>query len=76
MAIWSKYTGVSAAIIREAEPLRYPPDLAIARESIVKQERVHRELGYTDYGTAIPLERMIDESFARDALARLGPYRP
>jgi NitT/TauT family transport system substrate-binding protein len=76
MAIWSKYTGVPAAIIRDAEPLRYPPDLAIARESIVKQERVHRELGYTDYDTPLPIERMIDESFAHQALARLGPYGP
>ena len=76
MAIWSKYTGVSAAVIRGAEPLRYPPDLPIARESIVKQERIHRELGYTDYDTPIPIERMIDESFAREAAARLGPFRP
>lgn len=76
MAIWSKYTGVSAAIIRGAEPLHYPPDLTIARESIVKQERIHRELGYTDYDTPLPIERMIDESFARQAVGRLGAYRP
>jgi ABC-type nitrate/sulfonate/bicarbonate transport system substrate-binding protein len=76
MASWSRYTGVSAAIIREAEPLRYPPDLTIARESIIKQERIHRELGYTDYDTPIPIARMIDESFARQAVVRLGPYRP
>lgn len=76
LAIWAKYTGVPAAIVREAEPLRYPPDLTIARESIVKQERVHRELGYTDYDTPIPIERMIDDTFARQAVARLGPYGP
>lgn len=76
VAIWSRYTGIPAETIRAAEPLRFPPDLSIARESIIRQERVHRELGYTDYDTPIPIERMIDESFARQAAARLGRAGP
>lgn len=76
MTVWNQYTGVRTTIIRGGEPLLYPPELPIARESIIKQERVHRELGYTDYRDPVPLERMIDESFARKALAALGPYKP
>lgn len=76
MMIWHKYTGVRTAIIRGGEPLLYPPDLPVACESIIKQERTHRELGYTDYRDPVPLARMIDESFARKALAALGPYKP
>lgn len=76
LAIFAKYTGVKPEVIRSSTPLIYSPDMNIAKENLVVQERSHREAGFTDYHTAVPLEKMIDESFRQKALARLGPDRP
>jgi len=76
LAIWTKYTGVKPEVIKSSTPLVYSPDLDIARDNIARQERSHREAGFTDYQTPVPIERMIDESFRSKALARLGPYKP
>ncbi len=76
LAIFAKYTGVKPEVIRSSTPLIYSPDMDIAKENLVTQERSHREAGFSDYQTAVPLEKMIDESFRQKALARLGPYRP
>ena len=75
LAIWEKYTGVKPDVIRAGIPLVYSPDMLIAKENLVKQEAGHREAGFTDYQTAVPLEKMIDESFQQKALAQLGPFK-
>jgi NitT/TauT family transport system substrate-binding protein len=75
MAIWEKYTGVKPDVIKAGIPLDYSPDMAIAKENIVKQEQGHREGGFTDYQSPVPLDKMIDESWQQKALAKLGPYR-
>lgn len=76
LAIWTKYTGVRPETIKSSTPLVYSPDLEIFRDNIARQEKSHREAGFTDYQTPVPVERMLDESFRQKALARLGPYRP
>ncbi|OGL15880.1 MAG: hypothetical protein A3K12_04615 [Candidatus Rokubacteria bacterium RIFCSPLOWO2_12_FULL_71_19] len=76
LAIWTKYTGVRAETIKSSTPLVYSPDLEIFRDNIARQEKSHREAGFTDYQTPVPVEQMLDESFRQKALARLGPYRP
>jgi NitT/TauT family transport system substrate-binding protein len=75
LQIWEKYTGVKPDVIRLGIPLDYSPDVAIASDNIAKQEQGHREAGFTDYPTAVPLSQMIDGTFQQKALARLGPYR-
>ncbi len=74
MAIWEKYTGVKPEVIKQGLPLVYSPDMEITKENLVVQERGHREAGFTDYQSAVPLDKMIDESFRQKALAKLGPY--
>lgn len=76
LAIWTKYTGVRPETIKSSTPLVYSPELEIFRDNIARQEKSHREAGFTDYQTPVPVERMLDESFRQKALARLGPYRP
>jgi len=76
LAIWTKYTGVRAETIKSSTPLVYSPDLEIFRDNIARQEKSHREAGFTDYQTPVPVEQMLDESFRQKALARFGPYRP
>ncbi len=76
LTIWTKYTGVRAETIKSSTPLVYSPDLEIFRDNIARQEKSHREAGFTDYQTPVPVEQMLDESFRQKALARFGPYRP
>lgn len=75
LAIWEKYSGVKPEIIKSGIPLVYSPDMAIFKQNLVRQELGHREGGFTDYKSTLPLERMIDESFQQHALAQLGPFR-
>lgn len=75
LLIWEKYSGVKPDVVRLGIPLDYSPDMVIAKESILKQEQGHREAGSTEYGSALPSDTMIDESFQQRALAKLGPYR-
>jgi hypothetical protein len=49
--------------------------MVIRDETIQRQERFHREMNYSEYTEALPLERLVDRSFQQRALAALGPYR-
>ena len=75
LAIWEKQTGVKPDVIKSGIPLVYSPDMAIARQSLIKQERGQREAGFTEYPVAVPLDRMIDESYQQKALLQLGPFK-
>ncbi len=72
VAAYVKWTGSSEAAIKSASPLRYDPNLTVARDSIADQERVDRENGWTDYKDALDLGQLIDESLGQRAVAALG----
>jgi len=72
LAAYVKLTGGTEAAIKTATPLRYDPNMAIARDSIADQERVNRENGWTDYKDPLDLNQLIDESFQRRVISALG----
>jgi ABC-type nitrate/sulfonate/bicarbonate transport system substrate-binding protein len=68
-----KYTGSTEAIIRSTPPLVYDPNMIIGKDSIVDQEKVYRESGWTEYSQAIDVQKMLDSSFAENAIKVVGP---
>ncbi len=72
LAAYVKWTGSPEAAIKAASPLRYDPNLTVARESIADQERVDRDNGWSDYKDALDLGQLIDESFGQRAVSALG----
>lgn len=73
--ILSKATGVKVEYIRAAKQMIYSPDMVVRTASIEDQEKFHREMGYTEYKENIPLDKMIDNSFRKKAVDKLGPYK-
>lgn len=67
-----KYLGSPEKIIRDTPPLVYDPNMGIARESVIDQEKVHRESGWTDYKTPLDVEKLFDTSYVAYALKTLG----
>jgi len=67
-----KYLGSPEKIIRDTPPLVYDPNMGIARESVIDQEKVYRESGWTDYKTPLDVEKLFDTSYVAYALKTLG----
>lgn len=67
-----KYLGSTEKIIRDTPPLVYDPNMGIARESVIDQEKVYRESGWTDYKTPLDVEKLFDTSYVGYALKTLG----
>jgi NitT/TauT family transport system substrate-binding protein len=76
LAIFERYTHVSAQIIRDQVSYTWDPDLEIQRDFILDQERVHIRNGRLQLAEPIPPENLIDDSFVRHAQQVLGRARP
>jgi NitT/TauT family transport system substrate-binding protein len=71
-----KYVTSTENAIRRGRPQLFDPDLKVYMDSIKNMEEIFREAGWTNYTTAIPQERMVDLSYAEQALKVLGPFKP
>jgi len=67
-----KYLGSTEKIIRDTPPLVYDPNMGIARDSVVDQEKVYRESGWTDYKNVLDVTKLFDTSYVEYALKTLG----
>jgi NitT/TauT family transport system substrate-binding protein len=76
LAIFERYTKVSAQVIRDQVSYTWDPDLEIQRDFILDQERVHIRNGRLPLAEPIPPENLIDDSFVRHAQQVLGRARP
>jgi ABC-type nitrate/sulfonate/bicarbonate transport system substrate-binding protein len=76
LAIFERYTKVSAQVIRDQVSYTWDPDLEIQRDFILDQERVHIRNGRLPLAEPIPPENLIDDSFVRHAQEVLGRARP
>ncbi|MCL5959358.1 MAG: ABC transporter substrate-binding protein [Chloroflexi bacterium] len=75
MAVWVKYTKLQADVIKAMAAFNWDPDLNIQKDVIADQQKVHGDHGLLNYKEPIPVEKMIDESFAKYAREKLGPWK-
>lgn len=76
LAIFSKYLGVADSVITQGKPLVYDPNMGVRRHTIEDSEHFFREYGFSDYEQPIDLDKIIDASLQRQALAALGQAKP
>jgi NitT/TauT family transport system substrate-binding protein len=74
-AIINKYTNVPIPAIQNGVPYYFEPDGQINRASTEKFQEYMVGRGYTDYSDLIPLSEIIDESFLKEAVNRLGKFQ-
>ncbi len=67
-----KYSGSNDKTVRETPPFVYNLTGLITKENIKDQEKIHRESGWTDYKTAVDVDKMFDSTFAEAGLKILG----
>jgi NitT/TauT family transport system substrate-binding protein len=71
-----KYTPSTEDAIKSGTPPFIDPDLKIYLDSIKNLEEVFRSEGWTDYTNVIPSDKMVDTSFADNAVKVLGTFKP
>ena len=71
-----KYTPSTEDAIKSGVPPFIDPDLKIYLDSIKSLEEIFRGEGWTDYTNVIPSEKMVDTSFADNAVKVLGAFKP
>jgi NitT/TauT family transport system substrate-binding protein len=76
LAIFEKYTGTPEAVLRSQVPYTFDVDLVIQGDSLMDQQAVHMRNGTLTLAQPIPLERLVDDSFARYAQQTMGRLRP
>ncbi len=76
LAIFEKYTGASEQVLRTQVPYTFDVDLVIQGDSLIDQQWVHIRNGTLALAQPIPLERLVDDSFARYAQETMGRLRP
>jgi hypothetical protein len=76
LAIFEKYTGASEQVVRSQVPYTFDVDLVIQGDSLIDQQWVHIRNGTLALAQPIPLERLVDDSFARYAQETMGRLRP
>lgn len=70
------HTTSTEEAIRTGSPVVYDPNMQIPVADLADQENVHRSNGRTEYTDALDLSNVVDEQFAKRALAALGEYKP
>jgi NitT/TauT family transport system substrate-binding protein len=76
LAIFEKYTGASEQVLRDQVPYTFDVDLVIQGDSLIDQQVVHIRNGTLGLAQPIPVDRLVDDSFARYAQQTLGRLRP
>lgn len=71
-----KYVTSTEDAIKKGKPQSYDPDLKVYIDSIKNMEEIFRWAGWTDYTAVIPEDKMVNSSFADDAVQALGPFKP
>jgi NitT/TauT family transport system substrate-binding protein len=72
LAIISKYTKLDPEVIRNTLLNYTDPNCALLPASLEKTQEYYIAQGYTDYKEAIPMEKVIDDSYVKEVLLRIG----
>ncbi|HLI29328.1 MAG TPA: ABC transporter substrate-binding protein [Chloroflexota bacterium] len=75
LAIFEKYTGAPAQVLRNQVPYTWDVDLVIQKDSLMDQQLTHMRNGLLQIAQPVPYERMVDETFVRYAQQVMGRLR-
>ena len=72
LAIISKYTNLKPEALRKTSRFYQDPNCALNPDSLAEIQEYYVVQGYTDYTEAIPMEKVLEESFLKEVLLRIG----
>lgn len=77
LAIISKYTNLPPETIKNSAPKQsyYNPNCDYNSESLEDIQNYYLSRGYTEYTEALPLSQIVDDSFRKEVLDRIGVYQ-
>jgi NitT/TauT family transport system substrate-binding protein len=74
MAVLQKYTKVEPEVLIKTRPPYFSPNLETDWKNLMDQQRFHFERGYLKYETLLPVETIVDFSYANYAVKKLGRW--
>jgi ABC-type nitrate/sulfonate/bicarbonate transport system substrate-binding protein len=72
LQVVAKYTGARLELLRRARPHHLDPNLNVDVRKLEDQQRFYMRRGYLKYTEPLPLERVFDFRYLRQAVAELG----
>lgn len=77
LAIISKYTNLPPETIKNSAPKQsyYNPNCDYNSESLEDIQDYYISRGYTEYREALPLSEIVDDSFRKEVIDRIGVYQ-
>lgn len=77
LAIISKYTNLPPETIKNSAPKQsyYNPNCDYNPESLEDIQNYYLSRGYTEYDQALPLSQIMDDSFRKEVIDRIGEYQ-
>lgn len=76
LQIVNTYTNQPPEVIKSGVLSFNDPNCAMNTDSLEDVQNYYLTRGYTDYTEAIPLSQYIVEDYVKEALARMGEYKP
>ncbi len=74
--IYAKYTRMPLDTLKRIDKYDFHPDLKPDVETLMDLQKLFIAQGFIRYSEPLPPERWVDDSFVRNAVGQLGPYRP
>lgn len=72
LQVVAKYTGARLELLRRARPHHLDPNLNVDTRQLEEQQRFYMRRGYLKYADPLPLERVFDFTYVRQAVRELG----
>jgi len=73
--IFLKYYKIDRDKLVKIDLYDFDPDLKIQEKTLREMERVYAKNGHLSYQPPLPIDKLVETSFATKALQRLGPFR-
>jgi ABC-type nitrate/sulfonate/bicarbonate transport system substrate-binding protein len=72
LQVVARYTGARLELLRRARPHHLDPNLAVDTRQLEDQQRFYMRRGYLKYAEPLPLDRVFDFTYVRQAVQELG----
>jgi NitT/TauT family transport system substrate-binding protein len=73
--IFLKYYKIDRDKLVKIDLYDFDPDLKIQEKTLREMERVYAKNGHLSYQPPLPIDRLVETSFATKALQRMGPFK-
>lgn len=73
--IFLKYYKIDRDKLVKIDLYDFDPDLKIQEKTLREMERVYAKNGHLSYQPPLPIDKLVETSFATKALQRMGPFR-